>query len=158
MIPGTTMGVLFGDLAYTWMAFRLAKRTGSGDVTAMPLGLDTPSTIGIALTVLGPAFVAMKQAGRISRKRSHHDAANWNGHYGDDWDFKNSYGVWWKLGSENRAKSRTVGVNSGRRVSSHRIHSSCRHIWAAGSRNDLSGLVLYTLVARGSFPEDLPGN
>ncbi|MBI5249029.1 MAG: hypothetical protein HY912_05995 [Desulfomonile tiedjei] len=63
MFPGTTFGVLIGDLVYTWMAFRLAKKTGSTEVTAMPLGLDTPSTIGIALTVLGPAFVAMKQDG-----------------------------------------------------------------------------------------------
>jgi adenine/guanine/hypoxanthine permease len=29
----------------------------------MPLGLDTPSTIGIALTVLGPCFLAMKGRG-----------------------------------------------------------------------------------------------
>ena len=49
MFPGTAFGVLFGDLVYTWMAWRLAKRTGRSDVTAMPLGLDTPSTIGIAL-------------------------------------------------------------------------------------------------------------
>ena len=26
----------------------------------MPLGLDAPSTIGMALTVLGPAFIAAK--------------------------------------------------------------------------------------------------
>ncbi len=64
MFPGTTFGVLIGDLIYTWMAFRLAKKTGRPDVTAMPLGLDTPSTIGIALTVLGPAFVALKQDGQ----------------------------------------------------------------------------------------------
>ena len=63
MFPGTTLGVLFGDLLYTWMAFRLAKKTGSREVTAMPLGLDTPSTIGLALAVLGPAFVALKQDG-----------------------------------------------------------------------------------------------
>jgi AGZA family xanthine/uracil permease-like MFS transporter len=63
MFPGTTFGVLVGDLIYSWMAFRLAKRTGNKEVTAMPLGLDTPSTIGIALTVLGPAFVALKQDG-----------------------------------------------------------------------------------------------
>lgn len=56
MFPGTALGVLFGDLVYTAMAFRLARRTGRSDVTAMPLGLDTPSTIGIALTVLLPAF------------------------------------------------------------------------------------------------------
>ena len=28
MIPGTALGVLLGDLVYTWMAFRLARRTG----------------------------------------------------------------------------------------------------------------------------------
>src|SRR5207248_10000800 len=43
MIPGIALGVLIGDLVYTWMAFRLARRTGR-QVTAMPLGLDTPST------------------------------------------------------------------------------------------------------------------
>ena len=59
MFPGTAFGVLFGDLVYTWMAFRLARKTGNRTVTAMPLGLDTPSTIGIALVVLGPAFVAL---------------------------------------------------------------------------------------------------
>jgi len=58
MVPGTALGVLVGDLLYTWLAFRLARRTGRSDVTAMPLGLDTPSTIGIALVVLGPVFKA----------------------------------------------------------------------------------------------------
>ena len=29
MFPGTAFGVLVGDLVYTWMAFRLARRTGS---------------------------------------------------------------------------------------------------------------------------------
>jgi AGZA family xanthine/uracil permease-like MFS transporter len=60
MFPGTALGVLFGDLVYTWMAFRLARREGRSDVTAMPLGLDAPSTIGMAFTVLGPAFMAAK--------------------------------------------------------------------------------------------------
>ncbi|MGH7491596.1 MAG: hypothetical protein ACREOO_04300 [bacterium] len=70
MFPGTAFGVLFGDLVYTWLAFRLAKKANNPKVTAMPLGLDTPSTIGIALTVLGPAFLAMK-----SRGLAEHDAA-----------------------------------------------------------------------------------
>src|SRR3954466_15299310 len=60
MFPGTALGVLFGDVVYTIMAIRLARRTGRSDVTAMPLGLDAPSTIGMALTVLGPAFLAAK--------------------------------------------------------------------------------------------------
>ncbi len=63
MFPGTAFGVLFGDLVYTWMAFRLAKKKNNSEVTAMPLGLDTPSTIGIALTVLGPAFIYLKAKG-----------------------------------------------------------------------------------------------
>jgi adenine/guanine/hypoxanthine permease len=67
MFPGTAFGVLVGDLVYTWMAFRLSKRTGSQAVTAMPLGLDTPSTIGMALVVLGPAFVGLKAEGMTER-------------------------------------------------------------------------------------------
>ena len=67
MFPGTAFGVLFGDLVYTWMAFRLARRTGR-PVTAMPLGLDTPSTIGIALVVLGPAFLQLKASGLPDRE------------------------------------------------------------------------------------------
>ena len=43
---GVSVGVLVGDAIYTWMALRLARRTGRTDVTAMPLGLDTPSTFG----------------------------------------------------------------------------------------------------------------
>src|SRR5438270_13779154 len=56
MIPGTALGVLLGDLVYTWMAFRLARRTGRTDVTAMPLGLDTPSTFGVAFFILMPVL------------------------------------------------------------------------------------------------------
>lgn len=63
MVPGTALGVMFGDLVYTWMAFKLAKKTGRSDVTAMPLGLDAPSTIGIGFTVLGPAFSELKSRG-----------------------------------------------------------------------------------------------
>jgi AGZA family xanthine/uracil permease-like MFS transporter len=38
------------------MAFRLARRTGRSDVTAMPLGLDTPSTFAVGPLVLLPAL------------------------------------------------------------------------------------------------------
>jgi AGZA family xanthine/uracil permease-like MFS transporter len=63
MIPGTALGVLAGDLAFTWMAFRLARSTGRNTITAMPLGLDTPSTFGMVFFVLGPAYQAAKSAG-----------------------------------------------------------------------------------------------
>jgi AGZA family xanthine/uracil permease-like MFS transporter len=58
MVPGTAVGVLVGDAIYTWMAVRLARRTGRTDVTAMPLGLDTPSTFGAVFLILGPSFRA----------------------------------------------------------------------------------------------------
>jgi len=45
------------------MAFRLARRTGRSDVTAMPLGLDTPSTFGMVFFVIGPAFTEAIGAG-----------------------------------------------------------------------------------------------
>ena len=59
MLPGTAFGVLVGNAIYTWMA----RRQGRTDATAMPLGLDAPTTIGMALLVLGPAFVSFKQQG-----------------------------------------------------------------------------------------------
>ncbi len=61
-VPGTAIGVVVGDLLFTWLALRLARRTGRSDVTAMPLGLDTPSTFGMVFFVIGPAFVAARGA------------------------------------------------------------------------------------------------
>ena len=63
MIPGTAIGVLVGDLLYTWMAWRLAARTGRDNVCAMPLGLDTPSTFVFCLGIIGPVFVDAKAQG-----------------------------------------------------------------------------------------------
>jgi adenine/guanine/hypoxanthine permease len=60
MVPGTAIGVLVGDLLFFWMAFGLARRSGRTDVTAMPLGLDTPSTFGMVFFVLGPSFLHAK--------------------------------------------------------------------------------------------------
>ena len=57
MVPGTAVGVLVGDLAYTWLAVRLMRRTGCEDVTAMPFGIDTPSLFGVVFGVLGPAMI-----------------------------------------------------------------------------------------------------
>jgi AGZA family xanthine/uracil permease-like MFS transporter len=63
LVPGTAIGVLVGDLLFFVMALRLAQRTGRNNITAMPLGLDTPSTFGMVFFVLGPAFTAAKAAG-----------------------------------------------------------------------------------------------
>lgn len=63
MVPGTAIGVFVGDLAFFFIALSLARREQRTDVTAMPLGLDTPSTFGMILLVLGPAFTTARGAG-----------------------------------------------------------------------------------------------
>jgi adenine/guanine/hypoxanthine permease len=72
MIPGTAVGVLVGDLIYTTAAFRLARRSGRPDVTAMPLGLDTPSTFGSVILIIGPAFLAAKGRGLEATAAAEH--------------------------------------------------------------------------------------
>lgn len=58
MLPGTALGVLVGDLAYTVMAVRLGRRTRRDDVTAMPFGIDTPTLFAMVFGVLGPVKIA----------------------------------------------------------------------------------------------------
>ena len=60
MLPGTALGVLIGDLLYTAMAVRLARKSGREDVTAMPLGIDTVSLFGLTFGVLGPLHLQTK--------------------------------------------------------------------------------------------------
>jgi len=62
MIPGSAMAVLAGDLITVWLALRLARRTGRTDVTAMPLGIDTPSLFAFTFGIIGPAYLATKDA------------------------------------------------------------------------------------------------
>jgi AGZA family xanthine/uracil permease-like MFS transporter len=56
LVPGTVTGVLVGGLAYAFLARRLMRRSGKEDVTAMPVGLDTPSVFAMSLFVLVPAL------------------------------------------------------------------------------------------------------
>jgi AGZA family xanthine/uracil permease-like MFS transporter len=72
LVPGTAVGVVIGDLLFTWMAFRLARRTGRNDVTAMPLGLDTPSTFGMVFFVLGPAYLESLSSGLEQEAAARH--------------------------------------------------------------------------------------
>jgi len=62
MVPGTALGVLLGDVVYTWLAVRLMRRTGRADVTAMPFGIDTPTLFAMVFGVLGPVKAATGDA------------------------------------------------------------------------------------------------
>ena len=68
MVPGTAVGVLLGDLLYTWLAFRLAHREGRQDVCAMPLGIDTPSLFALCFGVMGLAKLAAAFCGETIRR------------------------------------------------------------------------------------------
>ncbi|MFG0290364.1 MAG: permease [Rhodopirellula sp. JB044] len=72
MVPGTALGVFLGDLAFFFIALSLARRENRTDVTAMPLGLDTPSTFGMILLVLGPSFTAARAEGMEVAEASLH--------------------------------------------------------------------------------------
>ncbi|MEN9946665.1 MAG: hypothetical protein RLZZ293_1051 [Pseudomonadota bacterium] len=63
IIPGLSVGIVVGNLAYIYLAFSLAKRLDRDDITAFPLGLDAPSCIGLTLSVVGPSFVYFKLQG-----------------------------------------------------------------------------------------------
>jgi AGZA family xanthine/uracil permease-like MFS transporter len=62
MVPGTAVGVLAGDLLYSWLAFRLARSERRQDVCAMPLGIDTPSMFALSFGVVGPAYLLTHDA------------------------------------------------------------------------------------------------
>ncbi|HLB95232.1 MAG TPA: MFS transporter, partial [Nitrospiria bacterium] len=62
IIPGSAIGVLIGDLIYTRMAIKLARKTGRSDVTAMPLGIDTVSLFAFSFGIIGPAYLATQDA------------------------------------------------------------------------------------------------
>jgi AGZA family xanthine/uracil permease-like MFS transporter len=157
MFPGTTLGVLLGNLAYFFMARRLAQRTGRADTTAMPLGVDAPTSIGMALLVLGPAFLSYKQSGM-----DEHAAAM----------------ATWQLGMASLV---VMGVF--KTVLSFFGPMVQRHVPRAGLLGSIAGIalvlmgflplleimkvpvvgfaglgvVLYALVARGPMPWNLPG-
>ncbi|MCA9107213.1 MAG: hypothetical protein KDA83_17475, partial [Planctomycetales bacterium] len=59
MVPGTAVGVLVADLLFFFLTLGMGRREGRSDITAMPLGLDTPSTYVMIFFVLGPAYSAM---------------------------------------------------------------------------------------------------
>jgi len=58
IIPGAVAGVLVGNLAFNWLTRKTAAKTGNDALTSIPLGLDLPSTFGMAFFVVGPAYAS----------------------------------------------------------------------------------------------------
>jgi len=60
IIPGAIIGIVVGNGLYAWLGYRLAKKTGKHEVTAIPLGLDITTTVGFSMAVLIPLFLGLK--------------------------------------------------------------------------------------------------
>ncbi|MCE5230945.1 NCS2 family permease [bacterium] len=60
VLPAVALSVLVGNLFYSWQAWRLAKREGRADVTALPYGINTPSVIAFILFIMAPVYAANK--------------------------------------------------------------------------------------------------
>ncbi len=62
IVPGAAVAILAGVLVYSWMAHRLAKKTGRTDVTALPYGISTPVMFVYLFGVIGPIYWSTNDA------------------------------------------------------------------------------------------------
>ena len=60
IVPAICLGVFIGDLIFFVMSVSLSEKHGNENMTAMPLGFDLPTAVGIGLTVIGPAFLVLQ--------------------------------------------------------------------------------------------------
>ena len=54
VIPGICMGLIFQGFYYAWMAYKLGKKEGRSDVTALPSGLSSPAVFVFLFGVIMP--------------------------------------------------------------------------------------------------------
>ena len=59
IIPGALLGLIVGNILNIRMARRIARETNNPNVTAMPLGLDLPTTIGVSIFIIMPVYLAL---------------------------------------------------------------------------------------------------
>ena len=65
IIPSTVMGLIVGNLLYVLLAFKKSYQE-QRQAVAIPFGLDSPTTIGFALFIIGPMYVFLCQKGITS--------------------------------------------------------------------------------------------
>lgn len=54
VIPGICVGLIFQGFYYAWMAYRLGKKEGRSDVTALPSGLSSPAVFVFLFGIIMP--------------------------------------------------------------------------------------------------------
>lgn len=56
ILPGIGFSIFIASFYYSFMAYKLAKKTGRTDVTALPSGHSVPHMFLIVFTVIGPVY------------------------------------------------------------------------------------------------------
>jgi len=56
ILPAVAFSILGGNLFYAWQAHRLAERTGRGDVTAIPFGVNAPTIFAYIFLIMLPVY------------------------------------------------------------------------------------------------------
>lgn len=60
VIPGISLGLMFQSLYYAWMGWKLARKKGSAEVTAMPCGVSTPAMFIFLFGIIMPLQQGLK--------------------------------------------------------------------------------------------------
>ena len=59
VVPGISIGLMASGLYYAYMGYKLSKKTGRADVTALPSGVSTPAMFVILFGVITPLHLAL---------------------------------------------------------------------------------------------------
>jgi len=62
IIPAAGVSIFLSGLCYSFLAYKLAKKTGRDDVTALPCGPSVPHMFLIVFMVLGPVYWSTQDA------------------------------------------------------------------------------------------------
>ncbi|MDT8285429.1 MAG: hypothetical protein RQ767_07855, partial [Thermovirgaceae bacterium] len=56
IVPAIVLSLAFGNIYFAWMGWRLAKKEGRGNVTAVPYGLSVPHYFIVTIGVMLPIY------------------------------------------------------------------------------------------------------
>jgi len=62
ILPAVGLAIFLASIYYSFMAYRLAKKTGRSDVTALPSGSSVPHMFLIVFAVIGPVYWSTNDA------------------------------------------------------------------------------------------------
>ncbi|WP_417450667.1 hypothetical protein [Kordiimonas sp.] len=62
IIPGAIVGIIFGNLVFSWLTKKTVKETGNPALTSIPLGMDLPTLFGMCFFIIGPTYAGNVEA------------------------------------------------------------------------------------------------